>query len=396
MFMNHPMGANADSGIAHSSPDHVNPVLRDLAESTQTVVQFVDLVQKLAEASDLGQILDIVARSARKLHRAEAATIILRQGNEVLYAAQDACDDAAQPLWLGQRLPADECISGWVMGHATAVSIFDVDKDIRIPAERYKATWVRSMAMVPIRANPSLGAIGLYWSTPHHTTQEQLRLLQALADASTIAIGKCRIQDEMEILVQQRTRELETANRELRKDALLRRQMEAKIVHLSLTDELTSLNNRRGFLLRADQLFKLMHRVKTRAWLVYVDIDNLKKVNDECGHEAGDRLIRGAAKVLKESFRDSDVIGRIGGDEFVVFATGSSTPLTEIHDRLERNVMHFNSFSPGHPELSLSIGTIRCEPRASQTLEELIGLADAAMYVEKRAKRKPPGTEGPD
>ena len=389
MFKNDSMGARADSDTAQSVPDRTRLMVRDLAESTHAVLQFVDLVHKLADASDLGQILDIVARSARKLHSADAATIILREGNEVVYAAQDA----AQPLWPGKRMHAVECISGWVMDHTTAVSVFDVDTDIRIPAGRYHSTWVRSLAMVPIRSHPCLGAIGLYWSTPHHATQEQVRLLQALADASTIAIEKCRIKDEMEVLVQQRTQELESANRELRNDAMLRRQMEAKILHLSLTDELTSLNNRRGFLMRADQLFKLMHRVNTRAWLVYVDIDNLKKVNDKCGHEAGDRLIRGTAKVLRESFRDSDVIARIGGDEFVVFATGSSTPLAEIHARLDRNVMHFNSFNPDQPPLSLSVGTIRCEPRASQTLEELICLADAAMYIEKRAKREHPQTE---
>jgi diguanylate cyclase (GGDEF)-like protein len=241
--------------------------------------------------------------------------------------------------------------------------------------------------MVPIRSHSPLGAIGNYWVNPHHPTQQQIRLLQALADSTAIALEKYRTQQEMETLVHQRTRELEQANRELRNEALARRQMEARIIQLSLTDDLTGLNNRRGFLLRADQLFKLIHRVQTRAWLVYVDIDNLKRVNDQFGHEAGDRLIRGAAKVLRESFRDSDVIGRIGGDEFVIFATGNSTPLDEIHTRLTRNVLHHNECFNDQPPLSLSIGSIRCEPRRSQTLDELIHLADAAMYIEKRAKR---------
>jgi diguanylate cyclase (GGDEF)-like protein len=353
------------------------------SEPVKTVEQLVDLAAQLSQATDLAQILAIVAPAARKLTQADSATVILREEQNSFYAAEDS----QQLHWLSKRFPTSQCISGWVMDSRTPVSVFDINKDPRIQSEHYCATSIRSLSMVPIRTHSPLGAIGNYWVTPHHPTQEQIRLLQALADSTAIALEKFRIQQEMETLVRIRTKELEEANQELRKDALLRTKMEAQIIHLSLTDELTGLNNRRGFLLRADQLFKLIHRVQTRAWLVYLDIDNLKQVNDRFGHEAGDRLIRGAAKILRESFRDSDVIGRIGGDEFVVFATGTSTPLGEIHNRLNRNIRHFNSCFPDHPALSLSIGSIRCEPRKSQTLEELIHLADAAMYIEKRSKR---------
>jgi len=352
-------------------------------EPVKTVEHLVELVADLAQAADLSQIMAVVAPAARKLTQADRATVILREGQLAFYAAEDS----VQPVWQGKKFPLSQCISGWVMSSRTSVSIFDIEKDPRIRFEYYQPASVRSLSMVPIRTNNPIGAIGNYWKDLHHPTQEQVRLLQALADSTAIALERYRIQQEMESLIHQRTQDLEEANRELRNDALLRRQMEAKIIHLSLTDELTGLNNRRGFLLRAEQLFKLIHRVQTQAWLVYVDIDDLKKVNDKLGHEAGDQLIRGAAKVLRECFRDSDVIGRIGGDEFVVFATGVSAPLDEIHERLDRNVLHYNTCFSDAPPLSLSVGTVRCEPRCSQTLDDMIHLADAAMYIEKRAKR---------
>src|ERR1035438_4652630 len=128
MLRSHSSTRNADPGIVEPTPDRIRLMARDLAASNQTVAQFVDLVEKLAVASDLGQILNIVSRAARRLHSADAATIILREGQDALYAAEDA----EQPLWPRLRLPLDDCISGWVMNQATAVSIFDVNKDSRI------------------------------------------------------------------------------------------------------------------------------------------------------------------------------------------------------------------------------------------------------------------------
>jgi len=111
-------------------------------------------------------------------------------------------------------------------------------------------------------------------------------------------------------------------------------------------------------------------------------------VNDAKGHDAGDRLIVSAAKVLRESFRDSDVVGRIGGDEFVVFATGTSTPVLEIEQRIASNIEHRNACFPDEPPLSMSIGVIRCDPHSLHSLDEMIHQADAAMYIEKRRKRE--------
>lgn len=349
----------------------------------QAVEFLVETVQQVSLARDLDAVMAIVQVAARQLAEADGATFILRDGDGCFYASEDAIG----PLWKGQRLPASTCVSGWAMSNRTPVCISNVFEDSRIPAEAYRSTFVRSLAIVPIRAHEPIGAIGIYWAQEHTPSTEQLKLLQALADSTGVAMENLRIHQELEEQIQQRTRELEATSEELRSEAQLRRRMEAKVLHLSLTDDLTGLNNRRGFLLRAEQMLKLADRVHTQGWLIYIDIDGLKQVNEIHGYEMGDRLIKAGAKVLRESFRESDILGRIGGDEFIVFATGTTTPSSEIEERLTQNMQHHNLCFPDQPPLSMSTGVVRCDPHAMHTLDDMIHQADAAMYIEKRRKR---------
>ena len=349
-----------------------------------SIEHLVEVVQRLSLAQDMEQIMTIVRTAARQLTGADGASFVLRDGDNCFYADEEAIG----PLWKGQRFHVSTCISGWVMNNRKPVAIPDVYEDPRIPLDVYRTTFVRSLAMVPIRTQSPIGAIGNYWATSHSPTPEQLRILQALADSTAVAIQNVLVHQELEERVRLRTEELEAANEELRSEAQLRKRMEAQVLQLSLTDELTGLNNRRGFLLRAEQMLKLVNRVHTHGWPIYIDLDGLKQVNDQSGHDAGDRLIRNAARILRESFRDSDVMGRIGGDEFVVFATGSSTPAVEIQERITRNIEHHNRCYPDQPPISMSIGVIRCDPGSLHTLEDMIHQADAAMYIEKRRKRE--------
>ena len=376
-------GSLASSPLASEIATEPGQIGPGQTEPEQKIEHLVEVVQQLSLAQTLEQIMALVRSAARRLTGADGATFVLRENDHCFYADEDAIE----PLWKGQRFPASTCVSGWVMQHREPAIIPNVFQDSRVPADAYRKTFVHSMAMVPIRTQDPIGAIGNYWAREYMPAPEQVKILQALADSTAVAMENVRVHTELEARVRQRTEALETANRELRAEALLRKQMEAKVFHLSLTDELTGLNNRRGFLMRAEQMFKLINRIHTYAWLFYIDLDGLKEINDSLGHDAGDRLIRNAAKVLRESFRDSDVIGRLGGDEFVVFATGSSTPELEIEARLSLNIEHFNRCYPDQPHLAMSIGVIRCDPRAVITLEDMIHQADAAMYIQKRRKR---------
>jgi signal transduction histidine kinase len=126
-----------------------------------------------------------------------------------------ADEDAIAPLWKGKRFPMSACVSGWVMRNRRAAVIPDIYADERVPADAYRPTFVKSMAMAPIRTESPLGAIGNYWATATTPTPEQVAVLQALADTTSVAMENVRLYGELEQRVKDRTRELEAANREL-------------------------------------------------------------------------------------------------------------------------------------------------------------------------------------
>ena len=166
--------------------------------------QLVEVVQRLSMARDLATVMDIVRKAARNLTGADGATFVLRDGNKCFYAEEDAIS----PLWKGRRFPMNICISGWVMLNRAPAVIEDIYADPRIPADAYRPTFVRSLAMVPIRTLDPLGAIGNYWAHTHNPTVEQVKLLQALADTTAVAMENVRIYGELEQRVRERTSEV--------------------------------------------------------------------------------------------------------------------------------------------------------------------------------------------
>ncbi len=168
--------------------------------------QLVEVVQLLSLARDLQAIMNIVRHAARKLTGADGATFILRDNDKCFYAEEDAIS----PLWKGQRFPMSACISGWVMLNKQPAIIEDIYADQRIPANIYRPTFVKSLAMVPIRTIDPIGAIGNYWATQHLPTPEQIKILQVLADTTAVAMENVSVYENMEKCVQQRTEELQS------------------------------------------------------------------------------------------------------------------------------------------------------------------------------------------
>lgn len=171
----------------------------------------IGVIQKLSLARDLDTVMTLVRQAARKLTGADGATFVLREQQLCYYADEDAI----APLWKGSRFPMSACISGWVMQHKVPAVIEDIYQDPRIPVDAYRPTFVKSLAMVPIRAESPIGAIGNYWAQPHRITPRQLNLLQALANSTAIAMENVQLYNELEQRITQRTRQLEAANQEL-------------------------------------------------------------------------------------------------------------------------------------------------------------------------------------
>ena len=170
-----------------------------------------------------------------------------------------------------------------------------------------------------------------------------------------------------------------------------RRQAEALLRAQSLLDDLTGLYNRRGFMAQATEALQHAQASGLPCLLLFADLDDLKPINDLHGHLAGDRALRTAARVLREVFRDSDIIGRYGGDEFVILACGSRDPAAVeiLRARLQATLDASNRRDEAGVPISISVGTAVYDPAAPEPLESLMGRADAALYARKRARQAP-------
>lgn len=165
------------------------------------------------------------------------------------------------------------------------------------------------------------------------------------------------------------------------REEALRRNSEL-LASLSLVDELTGLKNRRGFFELAGQALKVARRERHTLGLFFVDLDGLKQINDTLGHLAGDQALRDTAAVLETTFRESDIIARFGGDEFIALAYVHRDSCA-LRDRLREHLAAFNQCSERPYRLQVSIGTAMVAS-AEESVEALIARADAAMYEDKR------------
>jgi len=174
--------------------------------------------------------------------------------------------------------------------------------------------------------------------------------------------------------------DLESSNRE-------RQSMILKLESLSLLDDLTQLYNRRGFLAESQQRLKEACEKRFRVFFLFMDLDNLKWVNDSWGHQKGDQALIQFAAILSDVLRRSDVKGRLGGDEFAVLAedTEGFTP-DMLVDRIQSRVREFNEAKDLPFPLSLSMGISHFDPDHPSTIDELMVRADKLMYEQKRSK----------
>ena len=169
-----------------------------------------------------------------------------------------------------------------------------------------------------------------------------------------------------------------------REEALLRN---AELLQtLSLIDELTQLRNRRGFFELAQQALKVAQREHYAMGVFFMDLNGLKRINDTLGHQSGDQALRDTAEVLRATFRSSDILARIGGDEFVAMAHVHSTQdLHALSGRLREHLHEFNKTHRRPYPLNISVGMTLVDIPTEEDLESLLARADAAMYEEKRA-----------
>lgn len=158
---------------------------------------------------------------------------------------------------------------------------------------------------------------------------------------------------------------------------------------LSVTDKLTGLLNRRGFTALVERQLSIISRCEKGAFLLYMDMDDFKSINDDFGHTAGDQALIAAAGIMTQTLRTADVIGRIGGDEFAALAVNNDNAEDEnqIKERLLKNLALWNSQSSAGYVMSLSIGVLEISSDSTLCTDELMNLADEKMYAEKQRRK---------
>jgi len=204
-------------------------------------------------------------------------------------------------------------------------------------------------------------------------------------ELAAAALGKIEARSSLERLVLTQSEQIASTSVTHAAELAKLGETASEMHMLSLTDVLTGLYNRRGFFVQAEHLFKVARRKRARSAVIFADIDGLKQINDELGHDSGDGVIRDAGAVFHQSFRQADVVSRIGGDEFVAYTLDDEQP-DVILARLRANLRAFNLMQERPYEVSMSAGIVQCDPGGEQTLSDYLLLADEQMYAQKRSR----------
>ena len=159
---------------------------------------------------------------------------------------------------------------------------------------------------------------------------------------------------------------------------------------IASTDELTGLYNRRGLYSFGETTLKFAKAMGQSGMVIYCDMDGLKKINDVYGHEAGDRAILAESIILKSNFRSSDIIARIGGDEFVIISPGlTKDSLRKIREQIDSDCQIWSGGNEQGFALSISMGSVPYpSKKMDYNITPLLSEADSLMYIEKREKKK--------
>ncbi len=163
---------------------------------------------------------------------------------------------------------------------------------------------------------------------------------------------------------------------------------EEGLITFLLKDELTNLSDRRRFFVLAEQYLKVAIHAKKGSLLFYIDMDRLKWINDHCGHKEGDKALIALANILKKTFRESDIIARIGGDEFAVLLEPAVESNEKLITQLYENIRDYNANVTQDYKLSVSVGTVYFDPDHPISITQLLSKADTLMYSQKRNKKE--------
>lgn len=351
-----------------------NQVEAQLLASGQLRV-LLTLSRDLLQTDEASGSLELVGRTLVEMIRPDSALLLLR-GDQLNIVG---FDNHGVPHPAGTDHPLYQAGMPLLSGPGRK------DKQVRSD-QQHEHGGPRTLAL----AVPAQGAVAVLAGAWDHDlsaaeVDRYKRALSYILQLTAAALGKIEAHSSLERRVCDQREEL--ANTSVAHAAELARRDEAaeEMRMLSVTDVLTGLYNRRGFFLQAEHVYKLARRKRTQSAVIFADVDGLKRVNDELGHEVGDRLLQDAARVFRESFRHADVVARFGGDEFVAYTLDDEQPGVILR-RIQANLCAFNLMQERPYTVSISAGIVQCDSRSGHTLSHYVLLADEQMYAQKRSR----------
>jgi signal transduction histidine kinase len=332
---------------------------------------------ELAGAHDTPRVAEIVRSAARELTDADGVTFVLREGPLVHYLDEDAI----APLWKGMRFPVEACISGWAIANRRAVVVEDVFADDRIPHSVYRPTFVKSLAMVPVRPEDPVGAIGAYWAHHHRATARELRHLTALAGFASVALANGALVSDLREAVAARETFIGIASHELRTP------VSALALQVALVERSTA-----DAPPLPDGVRRLLDRVSRTARRLEDLVDRLLDAS-RLGR-SGVALERAPVDLAAAARAAAEILGGEGTVEIRVDAgapvTGSWDPLRieQVVQNLIANAVKFGAGRPIDVEVREASGSARLVVRdrgigiAPEARERIFGRFERAVPLE--------------
>lgn len=323
---------------------------------TRTLLEIIQVQTEIAKLGlDLGGVMDLVSRRAQALTGAAGAIIELAEGNEMVYRAAAGI---AEPQ-LGLRLSRTGSLSGLCVATREILRCDDSETDSRVDREACRKVGLRSMIVVPLNHLESTVGV-LKVVSP---------VAGAFSDADIQVLG---LMSELVAAAMFHSSQLESS----------------ELYYRATHDQLTGLANRALYFDRLRQCFANAERHAERFAIFNLDMDDLKPINDECGHHAGDAALTEMAARIKGDSRKSDTVARVGGDEFGIILSRISDRGGAEKQRRRLTERISLPFQYGERALSLaaSIG-LAVFPDDATDMNSLLAKADESMYEVKRGRK---------